>query len=437
MHLAVPVFLLADVLTSALLHHTSFRSKIDDAAGAIAAIWLFAGVGLFLRSRNRAAFLRRASTSLISIYTIYVALAGAEGGIRLLGFTQPIPFTHTPWTRALTIQDPKETPGVSGPKLYTINALGLRGPMPLKDPGAYRIVTIGGSTTICTELGDSEEWAHLVMEKLNADQKVRPVWVGNAGVNGANSINHLVLMQWLPGVIHLDMVVFLFGVNDLSATLAFEGGPNQAELEKEAGFEELPPGTHWRTRRLYPLFQRLRLFMLTQNVAEKLKLRIRPPRDLHLDFKTRRERRWNAPVSPLPDLTIGLNEYAHRIRTLASRCRDLHIRCLFMTQPTIWRDDLTDAEKHLLWIGWYGRFFDIKGYVSAPDMGRAMNMFNQRMLDVCRQDDLECFDLAAYIPKNTTAFLDEMHFNVNGAQIVARALTQYLLARAPFNGQGR
>jgi lysophospholipase L1-like esterase len=66
-----------------------------------------------------------------------------------------------------------------------------------------------------------------------------------------------------------------------------------------------------------------------------------------------------------------------------------------------------------------------------------MDMYNHAMLDVCQQSGLECYDIASLVPKDTSAFYDEMHFNEAGARLIARELKQYLLSRPPFAAQGK
>ena len=76
----------------------------------------------------------------------------------------------------------------------------------------------------------------------------------------------------------------------------------------------------------------------------------------------------------------------------------------------------------------------VRGYVSAPELARAMAAYNQVLLAVCREDQLECYDMAAAIPKDTSAFSDESHYNDNGTRLVADYLAERLLASPPFNG---
>jgi lysophospholipase L1-like esterase len=275
------------------------------------------------------------------------------------------------------------------------------------------------------------------MEEMNAAQRSHPVWVGNAGVNGLNTVHHLVLLQYLPGVLPFDMVIFLAGFNDLAASLAFEGAPTQAFLEKAAGFRgDLPAGTRWRGQHV--LYRRLQLFLLIREAARNLKRRLGPSGGGGVfDPTSFRRRRAASPILPLPDLHTGLEEYRGRLIALASRCRALELRCLFLTQPSMWRGDLSAAEQGLLWFGHVGRFENPKGYVSAADLARAMDAYNRTLLDVCQQDGLECYDLAAHIPKDTSALSDDVHFNEAGARLVVQNLKQYLLSRPPFSAQAK
>jgi hypothetical protein len=433
LHLLAPALFLLDVLTAGL--HGQIALKPLSLQVVVPALWLLAGLGFFFLSRDREVFTRRVSSPLLGIYAVYLAFALGEVFLRTFGLTPPIPFMLMDRTRVVTRMDPAVYPGINGTKVFTVNALGLRGPLPPRPGSAYRIVTVGGSTTICANLDDSEEWPHLLMNYMNASRPALPVWVGNAGGAGLKTLNHIVLMQWLPGVIHVDMAIFLIGVNDLDATLAFQGGPTEAALEKQAGFEgALPPGAHWRS--LYPRYRRLVLPALIHRAIQNLRQRIHPPVETPLiDLDRFRQRRAAAPVLPLPDLSTGLKEYRARIAVLANQCRDLQLRCLFLTQPAMWRSGLSPAEQRLLWLGYAGPFDHPAGFHSAADMGRAMDMYNQVLLDVCEQSGLECFDIASRIPKDTSAFFDDMHYNENGARLVARNLERYLASKPPFQAR--
>jgi lysophospholipase L1-like esterase len=439
-HLLVPTFLLIDTTTAWLRGELVLKPwNLEVTLALVSAMWLVTGLGFLFLSLRRPAILQRAATPLISIYAIYLAVIAMEGASRLMGVAPPIPGLQEPGIKAVTTADSEALPGISGKKVFTTNQLGLRGPIPPKDGLAYKILAVGASTTLCANLDDSETWPQLIMDSMNASQKVRPVWVGNAGVAGNDAVSHLVLLQLLPGRLAVDMAIITVGGNDWTASLAFEGAPTQAVLEKRAGFQgDLPPGIRWKSPDMYPIYRRLRLFLLMDRAVHNLKLRFRHSDYLPVlavDYKVFRAKRAASPVVPLPDLSIALKEYRGRLQALASRCKDLELRCLFVTTPTMWRDDLSAADQRLIWQGSVGPRQNPKGYISVSDMARSMDMYMRTLLDVCQESGLECYDLASHIPKDASVTFDGTHLNELGARMVAQNLKDYLLSKPPFAAQ--
>lgn len=437
LHLAMPALILADIVTSRLQGDLTRLSLTVAIVAGISLLWLLAGIGFLLATPDRRAFADGVVTPMITVYTIGLTLLLVETVIRVTDLApgpSPLPL-HQRMRVVTQAIDPAIAPGVSGAKTYTVNALGLRGPLPPVSGPAYKIVAVGGSSTFCFDLDDAEAWPQLLMNRMNAGRRPVPVWVGNAGENGFNSVNHIVLMQWLPGVIKPDMVIFLPGANDLGASLAFDGASTQAFLEKAAGFEgDLPRGVLWRTPKLeYPRLRRLKLLLILRQSVANAKQLLHPPKTLRpMELVAQRKLRATSPAVPLPDLDTSLREYRLRLLTLANRCRDLKLRCLFLTQPALWRSDLSPAEQNLLWTGNVGPVEHPRGFVSAGDLAKAIDLYNRTVLDVCRQTGLECLDLASRIPKDTSAFFDDVHFNENGSRLVAQVLKEYMVSRPPF-----
>ena len=50
----------------------------------------------------------------------------------------------------------------------------------------YRILTLGGSSTECLVLDQTEAWPQLLQDRLNETNKYQ-VWVGNAGQSGTHN----------------------------------------------------------------------------------------------------------------------------------------------------------------------------------------------------------------------------------------------------------
>jgi lysophospholipase L1-like esterase len=59
-------------------------------------------------------------------------------------------------------------------------------------------------------------------------------------------------------------------------------------------------------------------------------------------------------------------------------------------------------------------------------LARALNLFNKKLLQVCRATDSECVDLAAAMNGDERYFYDDVHFNEPGARVVAALLADYL-----------
>ena len=457
-HLFAPLLLLLDVVLA-----WRFPSNIDilpaptqwwvdfGATGQlvflVSAAWLVLGLLLLAAVQWLRLFsLARLQGPIIAFYAVVVTLLVVEAGLNIIQLRGSDPALWPPGQEALLQPDPKVMPGVEGAAKFTGNDVGLRGPKyPTDSENVYRIVAIGGSTTESLYLDDSEEWAHLLMLGLNARQPDYPVWVANGGQSGRNAVDHLELVRALPVLSEVDLLIFLVGLNDLQPTLAFAGDPIQEILEANAlRFKEQVLDGGRRLRPARPYFKRTELFELAKHSSAALLGKLSASEGLGWMavgpgsyVVEKRQQRAEAITVPLPDLEIGADEYRGRIQAINAECRDRGLRCLYLTQPTMWRDDLSSHESDLLWFGWVRPEPQLTGYVSPAELAIAMDTFNQELLSVCVSDALECLDLASMVPKDTSAFYDDAHFNESGARIVAASLTDYLSTRPPFSEPSR
>ena len=267
------------------------------------------------------------------------------------------------------------------------------------------------------------------MEALQENQQGTEVWVGNAGLGGENTVGHLAFLETLPVLKTADLLIFMIGGNDFLPALAFKGAPTQEILEANThAFRRTHSTVGPRFRRV----QLLRYFWAQRRLIEKNDTR---DQDGGGDwYNRRRQERAAGPIVPMPDLGIALEEYTPRVRNISNWCQGHGIRCLYLTQPTIWREDLESEAAKLMFTGNVGTRSDPDGYLYVGDLAKGMDSYNQALLDLCSQDGLECFDIAQLIPKDMSAFYDDMHFNEAGAQMVANRIADYLLTKAPFVG---
>jgi lysophospholipase L1-like esterase len=428
-HLLVPLGLALDLLLSFGYQPVG---RTDMVALFVLGVWVIAGLVAFLLFGKRKQFLVKAAGPLLTFYVVLLTLGAVEAGLRLAGAgAHPGVWKPGVVTMARAGNRPG-LPGVPGPAKFTANEMGLRGPAFPSQKGIYKIITVGGSTTQCGDQDDLNEWPHLLMEGLNAPQKDSPVWVGNAGVSGHTAVHHLMLLRSLPILSQVNMLIFLIGVNDLQATWSFQGAATQDPLQLDG--EEFLRRAGIDGVKRFPLYKKLRLYKLARS-AKAQAFEVAQHEDTRGPswYDQRRMQRAAGPQLPAPDLRIGLREYATRIQEIAQECKLRGLRCLFLTQPSMWRENLTPAEQKLLWFGWVGPLHTPKGFVSIREAAAGMDAFNGVVKETCAQWSLECLDLAALVPKDTSAFFDDVHFNDSGARIVAQALVHYLLSTAPFS----
>jgi hypothetical protein len=66
------------------------------------------------------------------------------------------------------------------------------------------------------------------------------------------------------------------------------------------------------------------------------------------------------------------------------------------------------------------------GYLGVEDLIEVMLRYNLTLLERCRQEHLECYDLAIAMPKSRRTFFDDEHFTEEGARLVAEFLAKRL-----------
>ena len=351
---------------------------------------------------------------------------------------------YYPWEPHLSAvlkPDPAILPGTTSPSHFTINSQGIRGDE-FSAAQSYRILAIGGSTTECLYLDDSKVWTRLLQTNLNAAHQPN-VWVGNIGKSGLDSRHHIFYMQYfLPQLSKIDAVVILVGVNDLGH-FALETAPEKTteQIEFSRAFAQIPQMDPPNA----PIYKKTALWQLGRRIRSAWDEQKQPVRGFVQDAEGKiyaglRDRRQRAEITDdLPDLTPMLKAYAGNLNTLVNLAQAQSVRLIFMTQPSMWALQMSARDNALLWQGVSENPGDLNGPAGHPDryysvraLDRAMAQYNDILLGVCQARHVECVDLAKILPRDTTVFYDDVHFNASGAQKVADALADYLTQHAPF-----
>ncbi len=337
--------------------------------------------------------------------------------------------------------NPQIIPGITGPSRFRINSSGIRG-AEFADDQEHRILAVGGSTTECLFLDEEETWTYLLQERLTTLVQ-RRVWVGNVGKSGRNTRDHILHIKYLLSqypTVHT--IVALVGINDLLLRLTDSHYDPQYPLrpvfeqEQQAhAFSVTPspvPPYHYSRMGWWRAARQVKKVLREWRSGQEL-----PVQDATGNmYVAWRENRKHAAelLDEVPDLAVGLEEYRRNLETMADLADRQSIRLILITQPTMWKADLTEQERDLLWMGWTGPSQSARAtrYYSVEAMEKAMNRYNDTLLSVCEARKLTCIDLARQLPKDTTVFYDDVHFNESGARQVAAIITNHLSgARLP------
>jgi hypothetical protein len=392
---------------------------------------------------------------ILGLLAMAIAVACSELLLRLLLPVSQNYFVLIPNTHAVFDVAPGVMPGVAGTARYEVNSHGIRGPDFDAGEAQYRILAMGGSTTECLYLSESESWPQLLQEALGSTAEGWVTWVGNVGRSGMNARDHVVHVKYLvPQYPKIDALLVLVGVNDL--TLALQQGQTYVTpppiLDEQAEQEQirraflmapgrlLSPTTDYWLDPNAPWYKGTAIWQLLKRARLRLTVRLTGG-GLYQDTEGRvysqwRNNRKNASeiIDSLPNLQPALDEYRRNLDAIVTLANEYDTRLILMTQPTLWRDDLPDKDRDLLWLGGIGDFMTRAGrpYYSVGALAQAMLRFNETLLGVCEDRNVECVDLAARIPKDASMMYDDAHFTELGSRTVAQVIAEFLQQSPPY-----
>lgn len=404
--------------------------------GSMAVIYVGLVGLMFSLIDSRQTALVKERTALL-LLGLVVGLAIGEAGLRLYARFMPYRILR-PHMRAVFNPAPGVMPGITGVSVFTTNADGIRGD-PYDPEGRYTLLAVGGSTTECAYLDDTEAWPYLLQQHLNERGHTPPVWVGNVGRSGHTLVEHIHALRYFVPQFEMDAVIVMAGINDVMAVWrdperyearAFDADNFQRFLYRSFSQRPLVDAAVAR-----PFPENLALWNLVEQSFWTLyHAPLRSFEYLYeedragLRYIERRKLFQQAPdvIETLPDLSTALDQYERNLMTLVDEARTQGVRLLLTTQPAIYSDHLSEEAEHLLWLGTRHPAGQYRYRVDV--LARALGLFNEKLLQVCRATDTECVDLAAAMNGDERYFYDDVHFNEQGARAVAALLADALQA---------
>jgi lysophospholipase L1-like esterase len=287
----------------------------------------------------------------------------------------------------------------------------------------------------------------LLERDLDRTADGRQVWVGNVGRDGMTTRDNVLHLKYLLRQYpRIDVIVSLVGVNDLVSALQ-QGWHYRAPTpvtEPDGERDEMPRAFAVVPGRLQdapmpgpgpvPWYKATALWQL----GRRAKVALRTHRTIRLGstrdpLEVARLARASAPkIDSVPPLAAPLVEYRRNLNAMADLALAAGVRLVFVTQPAAWRDGPSSGGERQLWMGAIVAQGGSRAYLSTSALARVMARYNEAVLDVCRQRALACVDAAHVVPHDTTAMYDDVHFNEQGARLLARELAAHFRQHAPF-----
>ncbi len=330
--------------------------------------------------------------------------------------------------------------GVSGIAHFNVNSDGIRGDE-ISSEQQYRILAIGSSDTECPFINQEKSWPYVLQRKLNALHQ-RKVWVGNVGKSARDTREHFMHMKYLlPQYPGIDTVIILAGCNDLGRRLVEDKKYDPHVLENydyweqriiKGAFSETP---YFKGKYRFDgsNYNELAIGSLIRQVVNIYSNRTIVPKETDNTVVNMSNIRstWKGAseiVNDLPDLTSGLEEYIINLNAIIDIAESRSVRIIFMTHPSLWKKDMTEQEKNLLWLVCIDSLNTRKCY-SEKALMKGMQAYNDALLQVCQNRGIECIDLAKKLPKNSTIFYDDVHFTEKGSLMTSDVIFNYFIKK--------
>jgi lysophospholipase L1-like esterase len=357
---------------------------------------------------------------------IFILAVTIMMGEILLRLTRPdIDFFYVlfPYQRKVFHHKPGLMPGTSSISSFRTNAQGIRA-REFSSKDFYRILAVGCSVTLCEFVDQAKTWP-AVLENILNEKFNRKIWVGCIGKDTITSRDLITMTKYfLPQLKDkIDVVIMMTGVNDMALMLS-KGSNYDPDYLEHVSIDRQLMRVFCKLPRKYSnlaFSKRLAIWALFSCLKQNLQSSHYLNATAFYLQKRERRQRTTKLIRKLPDIHIGVEEYIRNINKIIDYTKDSY-RLIFMTHPTLWRNDLTEHEQDLLWFGWTS---DQSRYYAPSVLAQAIALYNHSLLEVCCHRGVECIDLAAALPKNTTVLYDDVHLNENGCRQIGLILNNY------------
>ena len=292
--------------------------------------------------------------------------------------------------------------------IHTKNSLGFRG----KEPSAkfdenITIIAIGGSTTEGYYLNDGKTWPEVLGKNLS--EKIKNVWINNAGLDGQSTYGHLVLLEDYILKIKPKIAVFYCGLNDLGLSAMNRYDNDMATLVSSNKFKYILNVLAKNSETISAIINMVNYFK-TKNINL-----------MHRNKEYETEDKKIISAAELDKILKNEKEnilnYKIRLEKIIKLCRENNIEPVFITQAILC-GDFKDVKtgKYLGYIPIKNKFINYTGH------SKTLKLYNDEMIKVAKENNVFLIDAAALMPHSSEYYYDCVHFNETGAKYFAQMI---------------
>jgi lysophospholipase L1-like esterase len=308
------------------------------------------------------------------------------------------------------------------------NSSGFRGDpiTEAKQPGTFRIFTLGGSTTLGVANTYEESYPYILQKLLRERYPDARIEVQNAGAPWYSTAHMLVNYELRVRPYSPDLVIAFEAINDLYRSFSppwLASGPFKADYSHFLGPQARLQGPDVDTvgASTPPLGS---TWLFWRNVVRRFGRDPSPYRSWPENVQLVTARLQPRTVTTFRSLPVFRRNYERLVRNMMGD----GVRVVVGSQPFLYSTSLAAEDRLRLY---YPQLFcsEEGTYPTLESMIDGMRQYNAQAQQVAAGAHADFLDFEHAVPKNGEFFSDDVHMRVAGNAILARMVFEWIVAQ--------
>lgn len=266
-----------------------------------------------------------------------------------------------------------------------------------RTPGKLRIMFMGGSTVYCMRTIYNESHPRRLELLLQEKYPDRPLELQNTGVDWYTTQHSLSNYLFRIKDFKPDIIILFHGINDLCRSFSPETlarGPFRSDYGHYYG-----PVSRLILGR-YDAFDFPHPYIVGWLAEDRLYSELNKPKPTKVDT--------------FP----SLQSFERNLKSLIAILKADKVKLILATQSSFYKEDMKTEESRRLWMNIEFCYTDGK-YPDLPSMISGMKQFNDKTLEIAKNEGIPVVQVAGNVPKTTENFRDDVHLTPEGNKVVA------------------